>query len=103
MTSETSVAALLASENWIPNRRRDVFLDHDRSPAAIEEQFQRLLQLARQNGSALAIGHPYPETLELLEQELPKLAQSGYRLIPVSELLKLQRKRLQTWHAYLSP
>ena len=45
-------------------------------------------RLARKRGSAVAIGHPYPATLELLERELPKLADEGFMLVPLSELFE---------------
>lgn len=102
-TTAATVVAQIANENWVPNMRRDVFLDNDRSPSSIEQQFDRLLSIAAKNGRALAIGHPYPETLAVLEKRLPKLRQSGYRLIPVSQLLNEHVKRFKTWRAYLSP
>ena len=68
--------------------KRDVFLDPDPSPEAIEREFERLKSLARKRGRALAIGHPYPTTLDVLERELPKLADEGFELVRVSELLR---------------
>jgi polysaccharide deacetylase 2 family uncharacterized protein YibQ len=44
--------------------------------------------LAKQRGQVVAIGHPYPATLELLERELPRLAEQGFELVKVSELVK---------------
>jgi uncharacterized protein len=73
-TAVESVAFPLATEAGVPATRRDVFLDSDPSPAQVAFQFERLLQLARAEGTALGIGHPYPATLELLERELPRLA-----------------------------
>jgi polysaccharide deacetylase 2 family uncharacterized protein YibQ len=103
LTAPKSVALQIATENWVPSMKRDVFLDSQRESQAIDHQFQRLLEIARKNGIALAIGHPYPETLAVLENLLPTLSQKGVRLIPVSQLLNLHLKRFQTWRAYLSP
>jgi polysaccharide deacetylase 2 family uncharacterized protein YibQ len=47
-----------------------------------------LVQRARAEGFAVALGHPYPATLAVLERELPKLAQRGVQLVNVSELAK---------------
>ncbi len=99
-TTKTSIVQQIANENWVPNLRRDVFLDSDRDPAKILMHFKRLLKKARDNGIALAIGHPYPETLAMLEAELPKLAAQGIQLLPVSQLL--ERQRHETWRAFLS-
>ncbi|MCP5089607.1 MAG: divergent polysaccharide deacetylase family protein, partial [Gammaproteobacteria bacterium] len=68
--------------------RRDVFLDPDRSPETVARQFERMKRLARKRGFVVAIGHPYLPTLELLERELPKLAEQGIELVAISELVK---------------
>ncbi|KPJ88774.1 MAG: hypothetical protein AMJ53_16400 [Gammaproteobacteria bacterium SG8_11] len=102
-TAPKSIAFKIAAENWIPNMKRDVFLDTARDPVAIAREFYRLLEIARKNGIALAIGHPYPETLTVLETLLPTLPQHGVRLAPVSQLIKLETQRIQTWRASLSP
>ncbi|MGB5729838.1 MAG: divergent polysaccharide deacetylase family protein, partial [Thiogranum sp.] len=62
-------------------------------------QFNRLLQLARRQGTALAIGHPNALTLAVLEQQIPKLNQQGIRLVPVTELIELQQEGEHTWQA----
>jgi polysaccharide deacetylase 2 family uncharacterized protein YibQ len=101
-TVASSVAQRIATENWVPNIRRDVFLDSDRSIQAIEHQFQRLLNKAQKEGIALAIGHPYPETLAVLERMLPTLKDQGVRLVPVSRLINLHMRQFRTWRAFLS-
>jgi polysaccharide deacetylase 2 family uncharacterized protein YibQ len=74
-------------ELGVPSAERQVFLDNDRSPKEIQAQIQRLLTLARQRGSAIAIGHPYPATLAVLAQEIPRVRAAGFELVPVSYLL----------------
>ncbi len=86
-TSAESVGYKTAIELGIPSAQRQVFLDGDPSPAAIEAQFQRLLTLARTHGSAVAIGHPHPETLAALASQVPKARELGYEFVPVSFLL----------------
>jgi polysaccharide deacetylase 2 family uncharacterized protein YibQ len=86
-TTHHSVALRIAREAGIAARRRDVFLDHDRSPEALEREFERLKRLARERGKAIAIGHPYPETLDMLERELDKLEREGIELVPISQLI----------------
>ena len=101
-TTKTSILQKIADQNWVPNLRRNVFLDSDRDPAKIRMHFRRLLKMARKTGIALAIGHPYPETMAVLEKELPKLKSMGIQLIPVSKLLDRDKKRLKIWRASLS-
>lgn len=86
-TTHRSVALQVALEAGVPAVRRDVFLDAERSAAAVAREFERLLSLAREHGSAIAIGHPYPETLDFLEQALPGLAAEGIDLVSLRELL----------------
>lgn len=86
-TSAQSVGYRVASTLGVPAAERQVFLDPDPRPEAIRGQFARLLGLARQRGSAIAIGHPLPETLEALAEEIPKAQAAGYQFVPVSYLL----------------
>lgn len=90
-TTPHSIADSIASKYGVPNIPRDIFLDHHKNPAFIRIQFQKLLFLAKKNGAAVAIGHPYPQTLSVLEAELPKLARKGVKLVSVSELIDLVR------------
>ncbi|MEL7186001.1 MAG: divergent polysaccharide deacetylase family protein [Pseudomonadota bacterium] len=86
-TTHESVALQLAREVGVSARKRDVFLDPDRDPATVAREFERMKKLADQRGAVVAIGHPYPATLALLEEALPRLEAEGYRLVSVSELL----------------
>jgi uncharacterized protein len=86
-TSAASVGYKTAIRRGIPAAQRQVFLDGDPSPDAIRVQFQRLLDLARTQGAAIAIGHPHPETLDVLAEEVPRARALGYEFVPVSYLL----------------
>ena len=86
-TTHESVALQVAAEVGVHARKRDVFLDPDRSTETVQREFERLKLIARKHGSAIAIGHPYEATLELLERELPKLADEGFELVPISKLI----------------
>lgn len=82
-TSVVTVAEDTARLFGIPSTRRDVFLDNERTHAAIDARFDELLEKARRNGHAVAIGHPYAETLTVLRRRLSNL--QGFRVISVSE------------------
>ena len=98
-TTVETVARLVAMENGVPASERNVFLDNQLDTGEIAVQFDRLLQLARKQGTALAIGHPNALTLAVLEQRLPELEQQGIRLLPVSELIEIQQRGEHTWQA----
>jgi polysaccharide deacetylase 2 family uncharacterized protein YibQ len=102
-TSVATVARQVAYENAIPSTDRNVFLDNELDAGEIEYQFDRLLRLARKYGSAVAIGHPHPQTLALLERRLSTLKQQGIRLVPVAELIHLQQEDEHQWQASWSP
>ena len=87
-THHRSVALQLARENGVRATRRDVFLDPDSSPETVAREFERMKRLARKRGQVVAIGHPHPATLELLERELPRLAEEGFHLVGIRELLQ---------------
>jgi len=87
-TTHESVAVQIASETGVEARKRDVFLDPDREPETVAREFERMKRLAHKRGSVVVIGHPYPATLALLERELPKLADDGYELVTISELVR---------------
>jgi polysaccharide deacetylase 2 family uncharacterized protein YibQ len=95
-TTPDSVAYTVARAYGIPATRRQVFLDHDPDAAAVEQQFSRLIALARRHGSALAIGHPHPATLAVLAQHLPQLTQQGISLIAPSELIRRVERAVPT-------
>ena len=94
-TTHESIALRLAHEAGVPAVRRDVFLDPDRAPGTLEREFSRLKMLARQRGFAVGIGHPYPETLTMLESELPKLADEGFELVSISTYIMLKNEMLR--------
>ena len=92
-TSAHSIAGNIAVGKNIPSLDRDVFLDHDDDPKAIAIQFKRLLKIARERGTAVAIGHPYLSTLGYLENVLPKLDALGIKLVSPSGLLLIKNQQ----------
>lgn len=88
LTSSHSVGAAAAQRAGIPLVRRDVFLDNVTEVDLIVKEIRRLAGKARRNGAAVGICHPYPETLQALRQELPRLAGEGIQFVRVSDLLK---------------
>jgi polysaccharide deacetylase 2 family uncharacterized protein YibQ len=90
-TNPGSVALRQAWVHGLPATRRDVFLDHEPDETAVKAQVERLRLLARERGSALAIGHPGTAALSVLDEVIPVLREEGFRLVSVRELIEHQR------------
>jgi polysaccharide deacetylase 2 family uncharacterized protein YibQ len=85
-TTSATVAYDLAVEMGIPAARRTVFLDDRRERSYIEAQVRSLLERARMEGIALAIGHPDQATLDALKESTGLLRSPDIRMVPVSTL-----------------
>ncbi|UAW98615.1 divergent polysaccharide deacetylase family protein [Halopseudomonas nanhaiensis] len=87
-TQAATQAAFAAQARGLPNLSRDVFLDNVRTPQAMEAALQVALEKARQQGYAVIIAHPYPETLMFLESRIAQVPQrDGVQLVPLESLL----------------
>ncbi|MGF1456140.1 MAG: divergent polysaccharide deacetylase family protein [Alphaproteobacteria bacterium] len=93
LTSARSVAYEAALDAGLPTLVRQVFLDHDASPAAIRERLDETLERARRRGAVIAIGHPYDTTLAALRDWIPKAQSLGLSFVPVSAFLAPDTQR----------
>lgn len=91
-TSPRSVAYAQALDTGLSAITRDVFLDNEANLESIRLQYNIWLTKAREIGSAIAIGHPYPNTLEVLRENLGT-TNLDYRFLPVSRLIEERRDR----------
>jgi polysaccharide deacetylase 2 family uncharacterized protein YibQ len=96
-TTRHTVAGMAAHDQELPFLSRDVFLDNEGGEDYVRRQFYELIARARQEGHALAIGHPRDDTLRVLEEILPILHQHGVRLVRLPDLLTLQQRRHPSW------
>ena len=87
-TTTATVAETAAHTAGVPATSRNVFLDDERSPGAIRKQFALAVRDAREKGSALAIGHPHPKTLQVLSEMLPEAERQGVTLVFASDLVR---------------
>lgn len=85
-TSARSVAGQLAQELRVSHVRRDVFLDHTLTEKAVKAQLRQLIQKARLQGTAVAIGHPHEVTLRALQGAADQLKREGIEVASVGEL-----------------
>ncbi len=85
-TSPDTVGYSLARHLGLKAGERQVFLDTERDLAFIRGQFDELLAAARQRGGAIAIAHPYRETLEILAAAIPEAREQGFEFVTASSL-----------------
>lgn len=86
MTIGNSQSMRAAAGTQVKVIKRKVFLDDTQNEADIRTQFNRAVALARRNGSAIAIGHPHPATVRVLQQMVYSLP-ADITLVRPSSLL----------------
>lgn len=87
--------ALEQAEQWGVNAlKNQVFLDHERDDAFVRNQLEHLVEIAREHGSAVAIGHIQSvETARVLYKQIPRYREKGVRFVPLSDLVGVPRLR----------
>ena len=94
LTTGNSVAWKIAEQQRVPGLSRNIFLDNDTDPHAIDRRFRELIEVAKRNVGAVAIGHPYRQTLTYLEQAIPALQEQNIELIFISTMLEKRHQAL---------
>ncbi|MEQ1887620.1 MAG: divergent polysaccharide deacetylase family protein, partial [Alphaproteobacteria bacterium] len=87
-TATRTLAASTARSLGVTTLERDVFLDNVITPEAINRQLLKAEQTARQNGFAIAIGHPHAATIAALEEWAAGLEARGFKLAPLSAITR---------------
>ncbi len=87
-TAADTLGYSLARQAGVKTLLRDVFLDDVQNHAHATAQLRRLVGFARQNGKALAIGHPFPSTLQALRDARPWLESQNVRIAFAESLLE---------------
>ena len=88
MVTSNSICRDLAREMRIHFTQRDIFLDNKNERSYIENQFTQLAKLARRKGSAVAIGHDRPLTLQIVKEQLEKLQKEGFQIVSIEEFFR---------------
>jgi hypothetical protein len=91
-TSPRSVAHAQALDAGLSSISRDIFLDNEPNPESIRLQFNIWLTQARERGSAIAIGHPYSNTIDVLRAQLPT-TNGEFEFLPISKLIEERKQR----------
>ena len=87
MTSSDSVGYKLSKKMGIRTSYRSVFLDNEQDMDYIRQQIQLLKKYAYKNGTAIAIGHPYCNTIDILIEAGLELQAEGIKIVKLDEIL----------------
>lgn len=82
----------------VSRAKRDVFLDDVDSIPAITSALNKAVSLAQSNGFAIAIGHPYSNTLSLLEKVQGRLEAANVELVFASKLINRSQPLIDNKH-----
>ena len=88
LTSSRSVAYRTARRFHMASALRNIFLDNVHSETRILLQLIKLKRHALKYGSAIGIGHPFPETARAIRRFSSALEDSDVSLVYVSAVLK---------------
>lgn len=88
LTSARSVGESTARGYGVPTTSRDVFLDNTDTAAEVELRLAAAERVARETGSAIAIGHPRDATLAVLDAWIPRARAAGFVLVPLTAVVE---------------
>jgi polysaccharide deacetylase 2 family uncharacterized protein YibQ len=87
-TARATQVVPLARAFGVMSAGRDVFLDDVLAADAINAQLRQAETLAKEQGTAIAIGHPHGVTMDVLAQWTAGAAARGVELITASEAIR---------------
>ena len=88
LTTNRSVAFSTARRLHMPSAARNFFVDFRQEKPAVIRQLRRLVRHAIRYGSAIGIGHPYPETAEAIARFSGDLEHCEARMVPISNIVQ---------------
>ena len=83
-----------AAREGVPAVTRDVLLDDDVTASSVTERLADLEKIARQQGTAVAIGHPHDFTLDALKVWIASLPAKGLQLVPLTAVVRDREQRV---------
>lgn len=92
-TTNSEICKELADKYGVKYLRRDVFLDNEKDPEKIKEQFKKLIDIARKNKYAIGIGHDRVSTVSVLEKIVREKEYSDINFVYLSELINKKRNK----------
>ncbi len=89
-SSLRSVAARTATEVQLPRVINNRFIDAEASRDAIDARLAEIERIARVSGYAVAIGQPFPVTLDRVGRWVRDIEDKGFALAPVTAMVNAQ-------------
>lgn len=86
-TSSNSIAYDLAKKMGLRSAYRNVFLDSPIGADFTKQKMIELCRLAQKTGKAIGIGHPFPETLKALKENIRLLEKYKVKPVFVSQIV----------------
>jgi len=92
-SSARSVAPDIAREIALPHAVNNRFIDNEASRSAIDGRLAEAERLAKRRGYAVAMGFPYPVTIERVAVWAAELDSRGVVLAPISAMARIELTR----------
>ena len=86
-TAANSRIGDLAGRFGLPQAANSRLIDSETDRDSIDLRLQELEDLARENGFAVGLAHPYPLTFERLAAWIPMLERKGFVLAPITAVV----------------
>jgi uncharacterized protein len=102
-SSSRSVAPGIAAALAIPSARGDVVIDADPAPEAMDAALARLVEIARQRGSAIGFASASPASVTRLARWTNELDSKGVALVPLSALMSASPAASAQSHLLFNP
>ena len=87
-TTSKSVGEKLARKMGVKTASRSVFLDNSQDEDYIRGQVDELIRIAKLNGTAIGIGHPHSETINVIIEKEADFERAGVKLVRLDELVR---------------
>lgn len=86
-TSSRTVGPQAARQVGVAFGNNDRFIDPEKDLEAIKKAIRLAMKKAKQEGKAIAIGHPHPLTARAIREMIPEIEAAGIKLVHASEVV----------------
>lgn len=87
-TNSQTLGPEMARKAGVASRRNDRFIDPEKELRAIKDAVRLAMKKAKQEGKAVAIGHPHPMTARAIKEMIAEIEKEGIRLVFASEVVE---------------